>query len=38
MILSILQVFQISICFAHCTFYEISIPVVRHMLTMANMV
>ena len=38
MILSILQVFQISICFTQFSFYEISIPVVRHMLTMANIV
>ena len=38
MIWGILQVLQISICFTHFSFYEISIPVVRHMLTMANIV
>ena len=34
--LSILKIFQISICFPHFSFYEISTPVMRHMLTIAN--
>ena len=37
-ILGILQIFQISICSAHFSFYDISIPVVRRMLTMENIV
>ena len=37
-IYSVFKVFQIAICFAHFSFYEISTPVMRHMLTMANIV
>ena len=35
---SVFKVIQIAICFAHFSFYEISTPVMRHMLTMANIV
>ena len=37
-ILGIFKVFQISVCFAHLAFYKISSPVMRNMLTMANIV
>ena len=35
-ILRIFKVFKIAICFAHLSFYEISTPVMRSMLTMVN--
>ena len=37
-IYSVLKLFKIAVCFTHFGFYEISTPVVRMMLTMANIV
>ena len=37
-IYSVFKVFEIAVCFAHFSFYEISTPVMHHMLTMANIV
>ena len=33
---SVFKLFQIAVCFAHFDFFEISTPVMRIMLTMAN--
>ena len=33
-----LKLFEIAVCFAHFDFFEISTPVMRIMLTMANIV
>ena len=38
MIYSVLRLFEITVCFAHFGFYEISKVVMRIMLTMANIV
>ena len=32
------KLFEIAVCFAHFDFFEISTPVMRIMLSMANMV
>ena len=37
-IYSVFKVIQIAICFAHFSIYEISTPVMRQMVTMANIV
>ena len=37
-IYSVLKIIEISVCFAHFGFYEVSTPVMRTMLTMVNVV